>query len=267
MIREHFGLDRSPFAAEQIDLLEHQQTVLDMLMVHAQQGGLCLVLGEPGTGKSVIKRALMERDPKRMVTPVVNRTLHTYSNTLRILCDAFQVEYDGGRDCYAEKMLVQHAFKLYRGGKMLVPIIDDAHLMPAESLRKLRLLFEDFPRTHNLVLIALPQLLHTLTLAVNEEIRSRVTYSVVLKRLAPDAVHAFLLDQFTRAGLGHHVFTEDALALIVRSADGLMRRARNIALGALVEAVRDRTRTVGLDQVNHVLTQPHYRKEYDEQIA
>ena len=36
---------------------------------------------------------------------------------------------------------------------MLVPIIDDAHLMPADCLRKLRLLCEDFPRSHNLVLI------------------------------------------------------------------------------------------------------------------
>ena len=32
-----------------------------------------------------------------MATPVVNRTLHTYSNTLRILCDAFQVASEGLR--------------------------------------------------------------------------------------------------------------------------------------------------------------------------
>jgi len=63
---------------------------------------------------------------------------------------------------------------------MLVPIIDDAHLMQSDCLRKLRLLFEDFP--HNLVLIGQPPLLQSLTLSVNEEIRSRVTYSVILPR-------------------------------------------------------------------------------------
>ena len=52
---------------------------------------------------------------------------------------------------------------------MLVPIIDDAHLMPSDSLRKLRLLFEDFPKSHNLVLIGQPTLMHTLTLSINEE--------------------------------------------------------------------------------------------------
>ena len=41
-------------------------------------------------------------------------------------CESFQVEYDGARDCRAERNLVEQAFKLHRSGKMLVPIIDDA---------------------------------------------------------------------------------------------------------------------------------------------
>jgi MSHA biogenesis protein MshM len=263
MIRSHFGLKKTPFDTNATDLLDHQQGILEMLMVHAQQGGLCLVLGEPGTGKSAIKQALVERDPKRMLTPVVNRTLHTYSNTLRILCDAFQVQVDGARDCKAERNLVEQAFKMHRNGKMIVPIIDDAHLMPAESLRRLRLLMEDFPRSCNLVLIGQRQLMQTLALNVNEEIRSRVTYSVILHKLAPEDIERFLLDQFDRAGLGRNVFNEEAIALIVRSSDGVLRKVRNLAVGALVEAVRDQTREVGLKQVNRVLSQPHWRNNHD----
>jgi len=77
MIRSHFGLQKNPFDGEAPALLAHQQEVFDILKVHAQQGGLCLVLGEPGTGKSVLKQALLGFDPKRVITPVVNRTLHT----------------------------------------------------------------------------------------------------------------------------------------------------------------------------------------------
>ena len=266
MIRSHFGLERTPFDMRETALLAHQQTIFDTLLVHAQQGGLCLALGEPGTGKSVIKHTLIAHQPKRMVVPVVNRTLHTYGNTLRILCDAFEIEHEG-RDHRCEKLLVQEAFRLHRNGKMLVPVIDDAHLMPSESLRKLRLLFEDFPRTHNLVLIGQPTLMRTLSLSVNEEIRSRVTYSVVLPKLAPDDMEAFLLDQFDRVGLGHNVLTQDALALLVRSSEGILRRARNLCLSALIEAVRDQTRTVDLKQVNRVLMQPHWRKDYDLPVA
>ena len=266
MIRSHFGLQRSPFDPDTLTLLAHQQEVFDILRVHAQQGGLCLVLGEPGTGKSVLKQALCAHDPKRMITPVVNRTLHTYHNTLRILCDAFQIEFDG-RDHHCERLLVQEAFRLHRTGKLLVPIIDDAHLMQTECLRKLRLLFEDFPRSHNLVLIGQPPLMQALALSINEEIRSRVTYSVLLPRLAPETVERFILDQFDQAGLGHNTFTEEALALVVRSAEGLLRRARNLCLSALIEAVRAQTRTVDLKEINRVLVQPHWRKDYDTPLV
>lgn len=265
MIRSHFGLQRNPFDTENLSLLEQQQQILDILRVHAQQGGLCLVLGEPGTGKSILKQALVNHDPKRIVTPVVNRTLHTYHNTLRILCQAFQIEFQG-HDHHCERLLVQEAFRLHRTGKMLVPIIDDAHLMQSECLRKLRLLFEDFPQSHNLVLIGQPPLLQSLALSVNEEIRSRVTYSVILLRLGPEATEQFVLAQLDRAGLGHNTFTPDALALIVRSAEGLLRRTRNLCLSALIEAVRDQVRTVDLKQVNRVLIQPHWRNDCDKPL-
>jgi general secretion pathway protein A len=266
MIRAHFGLQKNPFDGETLALLSHQQDVFDILKVHAQQGGLCLVLGEPGTGKSVLKQALLAHDPKRMIAPVVNRTLHTYHNTLRILCEAFQIEFEG-HDHRCERLLVQEAFRVHRSGKLLVPIIDDAHLMQTDCLRKLRLLCEDFPRSHNLVLIGQPPLLQSLALSINEEIRSRVTYSVVLPRLAPEAVEAYILAELDRCGLGHNVFTADALALIVRSGEGLLRRTKNLCLGTLIEAARDQTRIADLKQVNRVLVQPHWRKDCDAPLA
>lgn len=69
-----------------------------------------------------------------------------------------------------------------------------------------------------------------------------------------------------RAGLGHNTFSPDALALIVRSAQGLLRRTRNLCLSALIEAVRDQVRTVELKQVNHVLIQPHWRNDCDQPL-
>jgi hypothetical protein len=42
-----------------------------------------------------------------------------------------------------------------------------------------------------------------------------------------------------------------------------LRRARNLCLSALLEAVRDRTKTVDLKEINRVLLQPHWRHEVD----
>lgn len=84
--------------------------------------------------------------------------------------------------------------------------------------------------------------------------------------LGPEATEQFILAQLDRAGLGHNTFTPDALALIVRSAEGLLRRTRNLCLSALIEAVRDQVRTVDLKQVNRVLIQPHWRNDCDKPL-
>ena len=260
MIRSYFGLTHNPFSHDDPKLLARQQDVLDTLRVHCQQGGLCVVVGEPGTGKSVIKDALCRHEPKRLVTPVVNRTLHTYHSTLRILCEAFSIDTDG-RDFRCEARLIEEARRLNHAGKMLAPIIDDAHLMDIAALRRVRLLFEDFPKNHNLILVAQPELLGRLALTTNDDIKSRVTYSVLLEKLAPDDTEKFIRAELDRVALAHNTFTDDALGLIVRSSEGRLRSVKNLCLGALLEAVRDRKRTVDLPQVNRVLMQPHWRTE------
>lgn len=264
MIRSFFGLNQNPFYHEGIALLPHQQEIFDTLCVHSQQGGLCLLLGEPGTGKSAIKTALTMHDPKRMITPVINRTLHTYFSFLRILCDAFQIDSQG-EHVRCEKRLIEEARRINHLGKMLVPIIDDAHLMDIDSLRRLRLLFEDFPKNHNLVLVAQVGLLAKLALSSNEDLKSRVTYSVLVPKLAPEQMTAFILGQLDRVALAHSTFSCDALDLIVRSSDGILRRAKILCLAALLEAVRDRSKIVDLKQVNKVLLQPHWRRNRDSE--
>jgi type II secretory pathway predicted ATPase ExeA len=145
----------------------------------------------------------------------------------------------------------------------LTTILDDAHLMDLANLRKLRLLFEDFPKNHNLILMGRPNLLADLDLGVNQDIKSRVTYSVITKRLGPDGMRDFLLRELDRVGLGHNTFTQAAVELIIRSADGVLRLARNLCVGCLIEAVRSANKTIDIDNVNRVLMQPHWQKETD----
>ena len=230
MIRSYFGLSDNPFTLRDIELLEHQLEIHDTLKVHCQQGGLCLVVGSPGTGKSVIKEALKRLPEKQHLVATVARTLHTYTNTVKILCEAFRVEFESSA-FKCERRLIQEAFRLNHSGKMLVTVIDDAHLMVMENLRKLRLLLEDFPKNHNLILIGQGELLASLDLTVNRDLKSRVTYSVITRRQHPDAMREFVLRQLDRMGLPHSTFTEGALELIVRSADGVLRKLLRLPHG------------------------------------
>lgn len=263
MIRSYFGLTQDPFALREIELLSHQQEIHDTLRVHSQQGGLCLVVGRPGTGKSVIKESLRSLPEKDYLVATVARTLHTYTNTVKILCEAFKIKFESSA-FKCERKLIQQAFSLNRGGKMLVTVIDDAHLMDMENLRKLRLLLEDFPKNHNLILVGQVELLSNLDLAVNCDIKSRVTYSVITKRLHDDAMREFIERELDAIGLGHNTFTSGAMELIIRTADGVLRRCRNLCLASMLEAVRTSAgTTIDIDLVNRVLLQPHWQKEVD----
>ncbi len=262
MIRAFFGIDTNPFSIDRIELLSHQQEVFDILKVHSFQGGLCLLMGEPGVGKTVIKNAIKQNTDKTTLVINIGRTLHTYFNTVKILCHAFKIEHNGSV-FKCEKRLIEEVYKLNNHRKTLIVIIDDAHLMEMNTLRKLRLLFEAFPKNHNIILIGQTQMLSNMALKVNEDIKSRVTYSVILKKLNSDDMEKFITRELDIAGLPHNIFTENGLSLIIRSSDGILRKARNIALSCMVEAVRSRNKTINIKNVNRVLIQPHLRIEKD----
>jgi type II secretory pathway predicted ATPase ExeA len=259
MIRSYFGLSQNPFVIdEHAPLLAHQQRHFDILKVHSQQGGLCLVLGEPGTGKTVLKNAIIRHDPKQWITPVINRSLHTWPSLLRLLCQALQLDTNGN-DAKCETRLITEARTQNAKGRTIIPIIDDAHLLPVEALHKLRLMLEDFPKNHNLILIGQPALNTTLQLRHHLDIKSRVTYSAKLDLLSPAALTAHIHSQLDLVGLPHQTFTDEAVNLILRLSEGTLRAIKNLCIGSLIEAVRDQTKTVDLKQVNAVLMQPHWR--------
>jgi len=265
MIRTYFGLSKNPFTVDRdAPLLKHQQRHFDVIKAHSQQGGLCIVLGEPGTGKTVLKNAIIHHNPKQWITPVINRSLHTWHNMLRLLCLAFELE-SNGNDHKCEARLIAEARNLNAKGKSIIAIIDDAHLIPIDALRRLRLLLEDFPKNHNLILIGQPQLNTTLQLRINHDIKSRVTYSAKIEQLAPDDLTQYIHSQLDRVGLPHRTFTEEAINLILRSSEGTLRAVKNLCVGSMIEAVRDSTKTVDLKQVNAVLLQPHWRHNQQDE--
>ena len=73
--------------------------------------------------------------------------------------------------------------------------------------------------------------------------------------------------QLDLVGLPHRTFTEQALSLIARSSEGTPRAVRNLCVGAMIEAVRDRTKTIDLKRINAVLLQPHWRGNQEREPA
>src|SRR3972149_2936194 len=167
MIKSIHGVTQEPFNRNNLTLLPQQKQILDLVNIHAQQGGFSVIVGAPGVGKSVLKEQLEKLAHERDTTVVsCARTLHTYWQILTQLAESFKIETAEKR---LEKELIKTAFEHIRQRKTLYVLIDEAHLLEMPVLRKLRLLFEQFPKKHNLLLFGQRDLLHYLSLNVNQD--------------------------------------------------------------------------------------------------
>ena len=257
MINTVWGITTMPFQGTATALLSQQKEVADMIQIHAQHGGFCVIIGQPGVGKTVLREHIENLNNERQCTVVsCSRTLHTYRQIAQQLADEFKLDCT---DKTMDKALIGAAFEQVKAMKKLYILIDEAHLMEIAVLRKLRLLFDRFPKNHNLVLLGQPELMYNLSLSAHQDIKSRITYSAHLKPLNDEHMQRFITDQLTKAKMGINTFTEDAVALIIRTVEGNLRLCRNLCLASLTQAARETQKTVTTTHVNYVLIQPHWR--------
>jgi type II secretory pathway predicted ATPase ExeA len=258
MIKSSFGLTKEPFYRNEVALLPQQSEAVDMIKIHAQHGGFSVIVGNPGVGKSVIGAHLAQLGKERDTVVVsFTQTMHTYQPILKQLAESMQLGTAPVKDL--EKELVQAAYRHVQAQKTLYIVIDEAHLLDISILRKLRLLFERFPKKHNLVLLGHTELMFRLSMMCNEDIKSRISYSKQILPLADQELTDFITQELAAVGLGVHTFDEAALQVILRAVQGNLRLCRNLCYASLVAACMDRQRICTVSHVNMALQQPHWR--------
>lgn len=257
MIKSTFGLTKEPFNRTDLTLLSQQKAIFDIIKIHSQHGGFSVIIGNPGVGKSVLKEHIIKLDKAADITVVsCSRTMHTYVNILKQLAESFKLDVPT-KDLESE--LIKIAFAHIRDRKTLYTLIDEAHLLNMEVLRKLRLLFDKFPKKHNLVLFGQRDLMYYLSMNVNEDIKSRITYSQTIVGLNDDDLKGYINQELEAVKLGQNTYDDGAIEVIVRSAQGNLRLCNNLCYASLIEACRDGKRMVTITHVNNVLIQPHWR--------
>lgn len=257
MIKSIFGITKEPFNRADLTPLPQQKNIIEIIKIHSQQGGFSVIIGNPGVGKSVLKEHIENWQIERDITVVsCSRTLHTYLNILKQLAESFKIDVPVKA---LEKELIQSAFNQIRERKTLYILIDEAHLLDMPVLRKLRLLFEKFPKKHNLVLFGQRDLLYYLSMNINEDIKSRITYSENILPLNDDDLERYIIKELEAVRMGINTFDNAATELIIRSAQGNLRLCRNLCYASLIEACRENKKTVTIRHVNNILVQPHWR--------
>jgi len=257
MIKSTFGITQEPFNRTQFALLSQQKDVIDIVQVHSQHGGFSVVVGSPGVGKSVLRKHIEKLGEARDTVVVsISRTMHTYNNILKQLAESLHLEVAPRQ---LELELIKTACGCIEQRKTLYTLIDEAHLMDMAVLRKLRLLFERFPPKHNLVLFGQPDLLYALSMKMNEDLKSRITYSKTLVPLNDDDIEKYIFSELDEARLGANTFDDSAVEVIKRSVQGNLRLCRNLCFSSLISACQENKKVVTTSHVNSVLIQPHWR--------
>lgn len=258
MIKANFGLTNEPFYRNDVGLLTQQMEAIEMIKIHAQHGGFSVIVGHPGVGKSVIGEHLAQLGKQRDTVVVsFTQTMHSYGPILKQLADSMQLGKAPPKDL--EKELIQAALRHVQAQKTLYIVIDEAHLLDISILRRLRLLFDRFPKNHNLVLLGHTELMYRLSMMCNEDIKSRISYSKQILPLSDADLSAFIMTELGAVGLGANTFDEAAVQVILRSVQGNLRLCRNLCYASLVATCMDGQRICSVSHVNVALQQPHWR--------
>ncbi|AHE68379.1 pilus MSHA type biogenesis protein [Legionella oakridgensis ATCC 33761 = DSM 21215] len=146
MYLEHFKLNRQPFSLTPntefyCELPTHQEA-LNVLLLSLQQGeGFIKILGEVGTGKTLLCRLLLNTLDDSFVTAYIPNPDQS-ADSLRLSL-ASELGLHPEKDMPQQKLLEainMRLLELHRAGKKTILIIDEAQALPEICLEAIRLL-------------------------------------------------------------------------------------------------------------------------------
>ena len=233
---EHFGLHEPPFRITPhtdffFDGAERGATLEALAYAVMHDEGIVKVSGEVGSGKTMLCRMLMERLPRDVETLYLATPSLARDEILHAVADELKLELPERRTA-ALRELQEHLIRLYGAGRRVVILIDEAHVMPEDTLEQVRLLSNLESSRHKLLQIVLfgqPELDATLAKASLRQLRDRVTHSFRMRPLAPGEVARYLAFRMRAAGYrGPDLFAARAANLLARASDGLTRDRKSV---------------------------------------
>ena len=245
---EHFGLDEPPFRITPhtdffFDGADRGATLEALIYAVLHDEGIVKVSGEVGSGKTMLCRVLIERLPAHVETIYLATPSLARDEILHAIADELQLKLSAERTSVALRELQEHLIGLYAQGRRVVILVDEAHVMPEETLEQVRLLSNLESGRHKMLQIVLfgqPELDATLARSTLRQLRDRVTHSFRMRPLAVPEVAKYISFRMRAAGYrGPDVFAARPVARLARAAGGLTRRINILADKALLAAFTD----------------------------
>jgi type II secretory pathway predicted ATPase ExeA len=264
---EHFGLREPPFRITPhtdffFDGADRGATLDALLYAIQHEEGIVKVVGEVGSGKTLLCRVLIERLPKHVETIYLANPSFTRDEILYAVAEELEIEFSRERATIALRALQDRLIASYAEGRRTVILIDEAHAMPEETLEQVRLLSNLETSRHKLLQIVLfgqPELDEMLALPGMRQLKDRITHSFRMRPLSQAEASNYLTFRMRAAGYrGPDIFAPAAVALIARAADGLSRRINILADKALLSAFSEGAHAVSARQARAAIADSEF---------
>ncbi|MHB8347584.1 MAG: ExeA family protein [Acidiferrobacterales bacterium] len=263
MYTSHFGLTEPPFSItpDTSFFYGHSsyQDALNTLLVSVRSGeGFIKVVGEVGTGKTLLCRKLLSSLEQDFITAYVPNPYLEPMTLLLAVADELGVAY--GREANQHQVLksiTAFLVEVHSRGRRVVLCLDEAQAMPIETLEALRLLSNletERRKLLQVVLFGQPELDVRLDDASIRQLRQRISFSCKLGSMSVDDVEDYVAHRLGIAGYrGPRLFSRQAVQALHRASRGVPRLVNVLAHKAMIAAFGEGARVVGVRYVKEAI--------------
>ncbi len=246
MYAEYYGLHETPFSltpdTSYFFMHQGQREALNTLRVALEQGeGLLKIVGEVGTGKTLLCRKLLASLGSGFHTAYLPNPALPPTVLRRALAKELGIDVSRVRDQHwLTQQIHERLIELAGSGLRVVLLVDEAQAMSEESLEALRLLTNletEKTKLLQIVLFGQPELDHKLDNPALRQVKQRIAFSCRLQPMAVDEIAGYISHRLLVAGYqGGPLFIGPAIRAIHRSTRGVPRLINLICNKALLLA-------------------------------
>src|SRR5262245_40455225 len=226
----------------------HHEILVALLYGIERQQGVMALIGDVGTGKTTLCRALLAELPTRVGAALVLNPFLTGAELMAKILDDLGAERGGSTMGELMGALDRHLAAAEAAGKGAVVILDEAQQMSVEALEQIRLLSTlETPTAKRLqiALVGQPELGDKLRRRELRQLDQRIGVRCHLRPLSRRDTSRYVEHRLRVAGLtGIVPFRRRALGEVYRSSGGVPRMINRVCDQALTLAFGARTSEV-----------------------